>query len=72
MLSVAALVDGKIMCVHGGLSPDIATLDQIRTIVSMNLIPESSKPILGPRTVFLLALMVAALSIVGSGPGNPT
>lgn len=31
-LTIAALVDGKILCIHGGLSPDIRTLDQIRTI----------------------------------------
>jgi len=29
-LVLAAVVEGKIMCVHGGLSPDIKTLDQIR------------------------------------------
>lgn len=29
-LSLAAVVEGKIFCVHAGLSPDIKTLDQIR------------------------------------------
>jgi len=27
-LNVAAVVDGRVLCVHGGLSPDIVTLDQ--------------------------------------------
>lgn len=31
-LSLSALIDDKIFCVHGGLSPAINTLDQIRTI----------------------------------------
>jgi len=29
LLGVAALIDGKVLCVHGGLSPDIRTLDQV-------------------------------------------
>jgi len=32
-LTVAALIDGRIICVHGGLSPDIRTIDQIRSSI---------------------------------------
>ena len=31
-LPLAAIVDDRILCIHGGLSPDIRTIDQIRTI----------------------------------------
>jgi diadenosine tetraphosphatase ApaH/serine/threonine PP2A family protein phosphatase len=33
------IVDGRILCVHGGLSPDVRTLDQIRTINRCQEIP---------------------------------
>eukprot|EP01120_Amphizonella_sp_Union-15-10_P014079 TRINITY_DN66_c0_g1_i4.p1 TRINITY_DN66_c0_g1~~TRINITY_DN66_c0_g1_i4.p1 ORF type:complete len:311 (-),score=48.65 TRINITY_DN66_c0_g1_i4:112-1044(-) len=39
LLTIAALIDGRILCVHGGLSPDVRTLDQIRTIPRNQEIP---------------------------------
>jgi len=38
-LSLSAIVDGKVFCVHGGLSPSIQTLDQIRTIDRKQEVP---------------------------------
>eukprot|EP00744_Colponema_vietnamica_P003473 GILI01005323.1.p1 GENE.GILI01005323.1~~GILI01005323.1.p1 ORF type:complete len:304 (+),score=56.95 GILI01005323.1:68-979(+) len=38
-LTVAAVIDGRVLCVHGGLSPDLRTLDQFRTIDRKQEIP---------------------------------
>ena len=38
-LSLSALVDDRVFCVHGGLSPAISTLDQIRTIDRKQEVP---------------------------------
>ncbi|KAJ1344375.1 serine/threonine-protein phosphatase 6 catalytic subunit [Batrachochytrium salamandrivorans] len=38
-LTLAAIIDGRVLCVHGGLSPDLRTLDQIRTIQRAQEIP---------------------------------
>jgi len=39
LLTITALIDGDLLCVHGGLSPDVRTLDQIRTIPRNQEIP---------------------------------
>ncbi|KAH0748869.1 hypothetical protein KY290_028101 [Solanum tuberosum] len=40
-LPVAALIDEKILCMHGGLSPDLQHLDQIRNLQRPTDVPES-------------------------------
>ncbi|KAG8636791.1 serine/threonine-protein phosphatase PP1 isozyme 3 isoform X2 [Manihot esculenta] len=40
-LPVAALIDEKILCMHGGLSPDLHKLDQIRNLQRPCVVPES-------------------------------
>ena len=38
-LSLSALIDSRVFCVHGGLSPSVTTLDQIRTIDRKQEVP---------------------------------
>ncbi|KAJ9700681.1 hypothetical protein PVL29_006144 [Vitis rotundifolia] len=40
-LPVAALIDEKILCMHGGLSPDLRSLDQIRNLQRPTDVPDA-------------------------------
>lgn len=37
--ALSAIIDGSVLCVHGGLSPDISTIDQIRLMERNQEIP---------------------------------
>eukprot|EP00866_Antonospora_locustae_P002379 jgi/Antlo1/2379/1024 len=39
-LPICALIDDKILCMHGGISPDLYTLSQIRSIVRPTEVPD--------------------------------
>ncbi len=40
-MPVAALVEEKILCMHGGLSPDLINVDQINNIIRPTDIPDT-------------------------------
>jgi len=40
-MPISAIVENKILCLHGGLSPDIATLDEIRKLDRKRDVPSS-------------------------------
>lgn len=40
MLAIGATIDGRVLCIHGGLSPDIKTVDQVRVIQRCQEIPQ--------------------------------
>merc|ERR1711937_84170 len=52
-LTLSATVENSIFCVHGGLSPEIKLLDQIRTIQRVQEIPHE-----GPLRLPLVALVL--------------
>lgn len=53
-----SVIDNKILCVHGGLSPSITTLDQIRSIDRKVKISVTNCSIEGPL-IILHCLFIA-------------
>lgn len=50
-LPIAAIIDEKIFCMHGGLSPDLKTMEQIRRIVRPTDVPDTG-------TIWLLVVSI--------------
>ena len=40
---MCAIIDDKIFCMHGGLSPDLSDMEQIKRIVRPTDVPDSGK-----------------------------
>ena len=55
-LPVAALIDDRILCMHGGLSPDLTSLDQIKTIIRPTDVPDTGS-LSSPRPAVRPALV---------------
>lgn len=62
--ALAAVIDSSILCVHGGLSPDLATIDQVRLLERNQEIPHEG-PFCGKLTC-LLVERKSLLSTCGS------
>jgi serine/threonine-protein phosphatase 4 catalytic subunit len=44
-LALGAIVDGRVFCVHGGLSPQVARLDQVSARVRAERVLEPELPV---------------------------
>jgi serine/threonine-protein phosphatase PP1 catalytic subunit len=42
-LPIAAIIDDKIFCMHGGLSPELSSMEQIRRVMRPTDVPDSGK-----------------------------
>jgi serine/threonine-protein phosphatase PP1 catalytic subunit len=43
-LPIAAIIDDRIFCMHGGLSPDLQSMEQLRRVMRPTDIPDSGTP----------------------------
>ena len=75
---MAAIIDGSVLCLHGGLSPEVRTLDQIRVIARAQEIPHegafcdlmwSDPDGLNPTHTFVLTLDIQTWAVSPRGAG---
>ena len=63
-LPIAAIIDEKIFCMQGGLSPDLKTMEQIRRIVRPTDVPDQGSFLCILSFFALLTLLLAFRIIV--------
>jgi hypothetical protein len=63
-LPVCAVVDEKILCMHGGLSPEISNFDQVRKIVRPTDVPDSAE-------ICRIHFLYCIGKVLKTGSGNP-
>lgn len=64
-LPVAALIDDKIFCVHGGLSPELEQLDQLIKIIRPVDVPASGRFIIKDSYAIFYGLTLARNAQLG-------
>lgn len=52
-LPIAAIIDEKIFCCHGGLSPDLQSMEQIRRIMRPTDVPDTGECLLIYKRIVL-------------------
>ena len=53
-MPVSAIIDNKIFCVHGGLSPDLTTIDQLLKLSRPTEVPTSGKLFILPKVYYVM------------------
>lgn len=57
-LPVAAIIDEKILCMHGGLSPELNSMDQVRKILRPTDVPDTGlSPLASLLVIYFLLLL---------------